>query len=78
MPAADSFQLRTLLLLTSFFRFLFILDLLVWGAFSENEVYNRKKIMYLLLQMSVFLISPMSCIFSQVVHCQARLQTLSQ
>lgn len=67
MPAADPFHIIALLLLTYCFRFVSVLDLLVFGAFSENEVCNRKeKITYLLLQVSMFLIFSMSCIFSQL------------
>ena len=72
MSAANPFQVIGLLSLTYCFHFVFILDLLILGAFSENEVCNRKeKITYLLLQISMFLISSMSCISSQVIHCQA-------
>lgn len=72
MPAANPFQVIALLSLTYCFRFVLILDLLVLGTLSENEVCNRKeKITYLLLQMSMFLISSVSCIFSQVVRRRA-------
>lgn len=71
MPAANPFQVIGLLSLTYCFHFVLILNLLIWGTFSENEVYKRKEITYLLLQMSMFLISSISSISSQVIHCQA-------